>query len=290
MKKENEKDQYDHQTEFRITGLSRSGNHAVINWILGHLQEEKFCFLNCTEPKHNPFETCRPLGPDGRSWDTNIPNFSIEEERRGNFARKDYLLYSHEDSFLGPLQHPEFQKNRENWLGKTMRKNDILILRDPFNLFASRRKAGLLLGHRTHGAKPMSLKTLRRIYKQHAKEVLGRSEILRDKVIINFNRWVKDHSYRAAIAEELELQHTDEGMKEVSKVAGGSSFDGTSISAENLRRKLENRWKTYASEPQFRELFDAELTGLTRQIFGEIEPVRALSKVSKNEKKFSYSF
>ncbi|MGA9589510.1 MAG: hypothetical protein WBV11_06740, partial [Salegentibacter sp.] len=72
--------------------------------------------------------------------------------------------------------------------------------------------------------------------------------------------------------------------------AGGSSFEGTSISAENLRRKLENRWKTYASEPQFRELFDAELTRLTRQIFGEIEPVRALSKVSKNEKKFSYSF
>lgn len=289
MEKHDEQDQITHQNEIRITGLSRSGNHAVINWILGHLQERDFCFLNCAEPKHNPFKTCRPLGAGEKSWDTNIPNFDIKEEMRGNFAWKDYLLYSHEDSFLGPLKHRAYIENREKWLGKAGRRKDVLIIRDPFNLFASRKKAGLLLGHHTHGAKPMSLNNVRRIYKQHAKEVLGRSDFLKDKVVINFNRWVKDRLYRKSIARQLELEHTDEGMKQVSRVAGGSSFDGTAISAEELQRKLEERWKKYAADPEFHEIFDEELRELSNAVFGETEAAKVLSRSPQKEKQLSYS-
>lgn len=289
MKKTDEKDQINHQNEIRITGLSRSGNHAVINWILGHLQEKEFCFLNCAEPKSNPFDTCRPLGPGEKSWYTNIPDLNIREEMCGDFVWKDYLLYSHEDSFLGPLKHRVFRENREKWLGRAGKRKDVLIIRDPFNLFASRRKAGLLLGHNTHGAKPMSLNSLRRIYKQHAKEVLGRSDFLKDKVVINFNRWVKDRLYRKNIAGQLELEHTDEGMKEVSRVAGGSSFDGVKISTEKLQQKLEERWKEYSVDPQFHEIFDEELIELSEAIFGETEAAKVLSRSPQKEEQFSYS-
>lgn len=288
MKEKLHQEQYDHKNEFRITGISRSGNHAVINWILGHIQEKKFCFLNCTEPKFNPFESSRPLTPQGDSWYTNIPAFNMAEERKGNFLWKDYLLYSHEDSFLGPLEHREFKKNRESWLGKPKSRKDILIIRDPFNLFASRRKAGFLRGHESDtGPKPMSVHSVRRIYKQHAKEVLGRSNFLKDKVVINFNRWVKDPGYREAIAIALDLEHTDEGMKEVSRVAGGSSFDGTSISAGELHAKLEKRWKNYISDPAFREIFDAELLALSKEIFGETEAGNAILNYSQKEEEFS---
>ncbi|SOC79903.1 hypothetical protein SAMN06296241_1443 [Salinimicrobium sediminis] len=289
MKEKLHQEQLDHQNEFRITGISRSGNHAVINWILGHIQDKEFCFLNCTEPKFNPYETCRPLGSEEDSWYTNIPDFNIEEERKGNFIWKDYLLYSHEDSFLGPLEHREFKKNRERWIGKAKNRKDILIIRDPFNLFASRRKAGFLLGHEPEaGPKPMSVHSIRRIYKQHAKEVLGKSNFLKDKVVINFNRWVKNPVYREAIALELGLEHTDEGMQEVSRVAGGSSFDGTSISAAELHRKLEERWKIYAPDPAFQGIFDAELIALSKEIFGETEALKAILEYSKKEEEFSY--
>ena len=280
-----EKERFDHDKEFRITGISRSGNHAIINWILAHIQDKEFCFLNCTEPKFNPFETCRPLGPEEKGWHTNISGLDVSQEVKGNFIWKDYLLYSHEDSFLGPLVHPGFRKKREQWVGRARSKKDILIIRDPLNLFASRRKAGFLLGHEIHsGHKPMSVNSIRRIYKQHAKEVLGRSNFLKDKIIINFNLWVKNKDYRNAIVQQLGLEeHTDEGMRTVSRVAGGSSFDGTSISASELHRRLEERWKEYAEEPDFREIFDEELIDLTIQIFGKTEAVKTTANFGKQE-------
>ena len=282
---------YHHQQEFRVTGISRSGNHAIINWILGHLQDKTYCFLNCAEPKFNPFKTCRPLGANEKCWETNIPDFDIEKEINGNFSKKDYLLFSHEDSFLGPLVHRDFRENRERWLGRPAHRKDILIIRDPFNLFASRRRAGFLLGYENNfKLRPMSAHSLRRIYKQHAKEVLGRSNFLKNKLVIHFNRWVKDPEYRRDIATALELDHTDEGMRQVSRVAGGSSFDGTSIATEELHPKLEVRWKNYAADPAFRQIFDEELIDLSSQIFGETEAVKAFSRKAAEKKTAHYSF
>ena len=291
MMEKKEKTEFDHDKEFRITGISRSGNHAIINWILAHIQEKDFCFLNCTEPKFNPFETCRPLGPEEKGWHTNISTFDFYQEVKGNFIWKDYLLFSHEDSFLGPLVHPRFLEKREQWVGRARSKKDILIIRDPFNLFASRRKAGFLLGHENHsGHRPMSVNSIRRIYKQHAKEVIGKSNFLKEKIIINFNLWVKSKDYRSAIAKKLGLEnHTDEGMRKVSGVAGGSSFDGTSISARELHRRLEERWREYAGESDFWEIFDEELLDLTIEIFGETEAVKAFSDFGMEEEKLDHS-
>ena len=286
-----EQKQFSHDKEIRITGISRSGNHAVINWILAHIREKNFCFLNCTEPKFNPFESCRPLGPEEKGWYTNISNLNFNQEVKGNFVWKDYLLFSHEDTFLGPLVHPKFLEKREQWVGRARSKKDILIIRDPFNLFASRRKAGFFLDQGNHsGHKPMSVNSVRRIYKQHAKEVLGKSNFLKEKIVINFNLWVRSQDYRSTIVKKLGLKnHTDEGMREVSHVAGGSSFDGTSIPARELHRRLEERWKEYAGESDFREIFDEELIDLTIQIFGETEAVKTFSNFETQEEKSIHS-
>ncbi len=42
--------------EFRFVGLQRSGNHAVINWILSQCKGEKI-FLNFAQPYNNPYKT-----------------------------------------------------------------------------------------------------------------------------------------------------------------------------------------------------------------------------------------
>lgn len=93
--------------EFRVIGLSRSGNHAIINWILKQARG-RTCFLNCAEPNTNPFRTARPLD-DGRSVIANYADFDFSAEREQRFSRKDLLMFSHEDCFLGPIAKSRFE-------------------------------------------------------------------------------------------------------------------------------------------------------------------------------------
>ena len=254
--------------QLRIVGLSRSGNHAVINWILHQLQG-KYCFLNCTEPKYNPYYTSRPLSAEGDSYKTNIEEFDLEAEQQGNFSQKDHLIFSHEDCFLGNMETKKNREQLEEWVGKAEEKQNILVLRDPFNAFASRVKSGLIQGHHTHhGAKPISTLTLRRIYKQHAKEFLRQKKNLKNLVPINFNQWNSSVEYRRKIADELGLDFSDEGYKKVTETAGGSSFDGVEFSGNPHKMNLQDRWENYKDDETYWELFDAEIADYSEKIFG----------------------
>lgn len=262
------------ENEIRLVGISRSGNHAVVNWIINQL-EGSYCFLNCTEPKHNPFITARPLDDNGIVYKTNIKDFALEKEQQGILSKKDFLIYNHEDCFLGSLNKKKLQETHQKWVGRSGTRKDVLILRDPFNVFASRIKAGLLRGHYTHhGAKPISLLTLKRIYKQHAREYLGEKNNLRNKVNVNFNFWTVDEAYRKEIATRLEIPFSDRGFKEVPQVAGGSSFDGIKFSGAADKMNVHSRWKQFAEDQDYRQMFDEELVELTRKIFGDIPPLK----------------
>ena len=257
------------EKENRFTGISRSGNHAIINWVIKQLNGS-FCFLNCTEPKQNPYFTARPLNPAGKVLETNLIDLDLQAEQKGNFQKKKHLLYSHEDCFLGPLDHKIFKENHDLWVGKSEHFQDVLILRDPFNLFASRIKSGLIEGHNTHhGTSPISRRTLIRIYKQHAREFLGINNYLRNKICVNYNKWASSKNYRKHIAEEMGIPFTDDGFEEVKEVAGGSSFDGISYSGKASTMKVNSRWKAFEGEKDFWNLFDVELVELSEKIFGE---------------------
>jgi hypothetical protein len=134
-------DGYVNGTELRIVGMSRSGNHAIINWIIRQAAG-RLCFLNCAEPKSNPFASARRL-VHGAPYIVNYDGFDIAAERRGILSRKAYLLHSYEDCFLGTVNSRSFAVCHEAWVGASCRRVDVLILRDPFNLFASRRKANI---------------------------------------------------------------------------------------------------------------------------------------------------
>src|SRR3954447_26457911 len=121
--------------------MSRSGNHAIINWILAQWPG-RTCFLNCAEPGQNPFLSARPRTPELPPWRALYPDFDIEAERAGLLTRKDLLLHSYEDTFLGPFKKAENEDRHDEWLGRSGRRVDLLILRDPRNLFASRLASG----------------------------------------------------------------------------------------------------------------------------------------------------
>lgn len=252
--------------EVRVVGMSRSGNHAILNWI--YLQAEgSRCFLNCVEPKTNPFTSARPMD-DGQSVWTSNEDLDLAEEAAGRLSPKDWLIYSYEDCFLGMVTHADFENHREAYLGRSAQRTDVLILRDPFNLFASRLRAQY---------DRVTPATAVRIWKQHANEYLGRRRYLpRHRVAISFNRWADDADYRRELAQQLQLRFTDAGFEEVTPTGGGSSFDGRKFSGRASRMKVLERWKKCADDEQYLSTLDPEMLSLSRSIFGEIPGTEAI--------------
>lgn len=271
------------QNEFRIVGMSRSGNHSIINWFIKQIQGH-YCFLNCAEPKTNPFYTARPLELENmnKTYRVNYQEFDLGAERRGSLSPKDYLLYSYEDCFLGMLKNKIFEEQRDAFVGPSHRRVDILILRDPFNLFASRKRSGFFSGRTELSSKPVTHLMAKRIWKQHAKEATNEKSYLgKGRVVIYYNLWVSDPEYRKEIANALELTLIDNSIGEESQVAGGSSFDGLRFIGSANKMEVLERWKHFTHDPDYQNFFDDELIPLSHKIFGHISDERLFStKVS----------
>jgi hypothetical protein len=246
--------------EIRIIGMSRSGNHALIQWILGQLPGT-YCFLNCCEPGTNPYETARPLD-DGRCVRTNVRGLDLASEAAGRFAPKDWLLFNHEDTFLRRACGEAFEEQHDRWVGPSGRRTDVLIVRDPYNLFASRLRSGV-------GS--VTPTTSVRIWKQHARQLLrGPRQLRHNPVLVLYNRWVTDRGYRGALAARLGIPFTDAGIDRVARCAGGSSFDGRAFDGMARRMDVFGRWRDWVDEPSYRALFDEDVMAMSRALFGDV--------------------
>lgn len=255
------------ETEILLVGMSRSGNHALVNWIWAQAQG-RLCFLNCAEGRTNPFTSCRPLD-DGRPWRATEAGFDLAAEAAGALSAKDLLIHSYEDNFLGHVFSPQLRRHRDDWVGRSARRIDMLVLRDPFNLFASRRQAGMDTG------RTVAL----RIWKQHAREFLGdRRHLREDKLVVSYNRWCADRAYRADVAAHLGLAFSDAGREAIAACHGGSSFDGQAYDGRAAEMPVFDRWRRRAEDADYWALFDAETLDLSERIFGTLPAAQWLQR------------
>jgi hypothetical protein len=255
---------YVNTTEIRAVGMSRSGNHAIVNWILAQAPG-RTCFLNCAEPGCNPFETARPRTPELPGWRALYEGFEIEAERKGRLTRKDLLVHSYEDTFLGPFKKPENEARHDEWVGPSARRVDLLILRDPRNLFASRLASG-------YGWLDDAL--VSRVWAQHAREFLGLRRNLRQELLtVSYNEWVTSFDYRRRLAAALGLEFDDRAAHKVPAAAGGSSFDGTAYDGRAEEMPVLRRWHRFAGESRFHRMLTPEVLTLSDRIFGAPVPL-----------------
>ena len=169
------------EVEIRVAGMRRSGNHAIINWLVSHYNDS-VCFLNNCEIG-NPLVN---YGKDSLDKFNGNSLFDFEKEGQGDFRKKDCLIYSYEDKLLEDIFTEHFNDNHNKWLGKSKYRYDVLILRDPFNMFASR----LFRWSRTKEFIFRSKKDSA-LWKSYAREYLGRTSLLsHNKIVINYNRWL----------------------------------------------------------------------------------------------------
>lgn len=256
--------------EIRIVALRRSGHHAVINWVL-HQINGRYAFLNDCRAGTNPFVSCRrsssryraPLSQHNHMW--------WWQEAAGRHSKRDFLLYNYEDQTPEEVGTVEAEANRERWVGRSLRRFDMLIMRDPYNLLAS--KLRWAYGERYQPSLD-SLFATREAWKAHCREYLGETAFLPDRLNVSYNAWFTDRGYRKALADTLGVRWTDRGMQEVARwgpTVWGDSFDGLKYDGRAAEMKVLDRWRAYAEDPTFLRLVDdEELVTLSERVFGRL--------------------
>jgi hypothetical protein len=256
------------QKEIRAVGMRRTGNHALLNWIAKQQPGEVF-HLNNVNPGQNPY----------RQKSTRLMRYHPEHAKmaavyrrqaKGEFIKRDCLIYSYEDWGLAGITQPSFERNRSLYLGKSAQQFEVLILRDPFNLFASRIKQNFQATKR----KKVSMVAL---WLEYAREFVGETHYLPGVICLNYNRWFADVDYRRALAAQLGLVFSDAGLSEVLSLGAGSSFDGTRLNGQARAMDVTNRWRVFADDPDFRRIFqNDEIWHYSEQIFGHLPGTEVL--------------
>ncbi|NET43927.1 hypothetical protein [Okeania sp. SIO2B3] len=276
------------QKEIRVLGMRRCGNHAIINWIKSQ-QTGKCQFINDI-PKTNPYrykyENLRERFPQ---YKKEIEGY--RQQAQGNFVKKDCLIYSYEDYVVQQVTNDLiFNVKHDLYFGKSAIRYDVIIIRDPFNLLASRlqkhkkfledpnhQENYLSVSRRNYLLARYSNKTMVDLWIDYAKEYLGETNYLKhNKICVNYNQWFADVEYRRNIAEKLQIEFSDAGIDRVTSFGGGSSFEGKEFNKKATSMDVLNRWQKVSDDPQYKKFFNQEIFEYSERIFGHIPGTESL--------------
>lgn len=189
----------------------------------------------------------------------------IDRENLRKYRVKDLFIHSYEHYDLSNIIKPWFEERREEFLGKSEHRFDILILRDPYNNFASliKKEESINLSKNPDA--------IIKKWIEHAKEYLGLSNYFQNRISISYNEWFTNKAYRQKIAEALGLVFTDAGINMVPNVGKGSSFDKVNYAGQASQMNVLSRYKVFLDHPiMLKVLANKELNELSEEIFGSI--------------------
>ena len=249
---------------FIVHGMKRSGNHAVLNWLKAH---DHFIHFN------NVYRIAMVL--DG---EIELPNQPYPYRRwlKARYKEKGMgALFPFER--LSPRSYiASFEDHRLDWRafeGAPLPVVNMIIIRDIENLMASRIKKGMSRDSRAYPTEHNDdMQRVIDTWKMHARECLGETQHIPDSIVIPFNRWFSDQSFRRELAEQLGYTFTDEGLSKVSTKGDGSSFDQTNY--DNRGQKMDVLDRVQRLSEQERAVFDSvmddpELQDLNRRLFSD---------------------
>tara|TARA_R110002049_G_scaffold7179_3_gene42624 strand:+ start:265 stop:1008 length:744 start_codon:yes stop_codon:yes gene_type:complete len=243
--------------------MKRAGSHAVLDWITT-LFPGNVCFLNDVI---NDRTVC------SSKECCDLPSLPLARRTRAG-DEKDLLLFNLED--------PSLANTGTWWLDTgaqsgTAKRVSILLLRDPFNLFASRLKAardevGSVFSNNLLPPFNHPEKILHQMWIEHAREFLNETSLIDgQKVIINYNQWCFDEGYRQTLSREIGGNETTGLTQLIPRQGFGSSFEGWRGRVLKNRVGLLNRWRHFQEDSTYLNLIEnEEMQKLSLQIFGPI--------------------
>ncbi len=224
------------RTELLINmfGIRRSGNHLIGDWLVGQL-------------------------PDSTAVGKNVQIdyfYFLHEWQKKNQYLKCFLVQIEEH----PIGCVEMAYSE---YADAIKK--IVILRDPYNLFASRIKH-----YKIDKAPFFNDKFVTYHWVDYARYFLNHPS---DVICVSYNHFCKDISYRrslcAALGRDFNSEKDLKFMNQInSRYSGGSSFDRAAYDGKGSEMKTLDRWEIYKDDPNYRCLFTDEIKMLSEQIFG----------------------
>lgn len=212
---------------FVLNGMKRSGNHAFVMWMAANADVLFFNNVVALDPimrGKRPMPEPLPF----RRW--------LRQQKSVSFLAKI--------GALGKDVLASFEDLDPHWslFSKTPRRtSSILILRDPYNLFASRIRAGGKLNLAPLARPPDPVfQGMIELWKVHARVFLNETDARVD-VPVYYNSWFSSREYRSYIADRLGIRSSDAGLDVVSEIGGGSSFDGTEYDGRARQMTVLNR-------------------------------------------------
>jgi hypothetical protein len=271
---------------YHVWGIRRSGNHAVVGWILKHRGLPYVHFNDIQDPRD-------PLTPGG----IDVSGVPMWKYKRGLLRKIRYRFFArNRSSFAGSDPSLDYRGlaavpslacrvfSYEDKLVADTRcasgialpgesSRSVLLLRDPFNLFASLLRSGYF---------SRDLDELPAVYLSHAEKFLSRNDA--QFVGINYNDWVQDAGYRISIARQLGFGTDGAAYEHVPRNGGGSSFSGRNFTGKAWRMDVFGRWRHMAenehflrliSTPQIRAVATRIFPALASEVYGALSARRS---------------
>jgi hypothetical protein len=226
-------------------GMRRSGHHAVLDWVMAQLPGPQHHFNNelLTKPQFKWQASAKAAA--------RVLSVNFEDVRVDRFAE------------TRPESQSVYRRCERRCLGEIVRRIYLLVVRDPYNTFASR------LSHPwfRKEARKRPDKYIRK-WKDYARFYLG-SPPFPGLLRINYNRWFVDAAYRRELSAELGLEFSDDGLHRIPRAGGGSSFDSYAHQGNAQAMDVLSRWRTVEHQPAFQAvLSDVDVRRLAERIFG----------------------
>ncbi len=231
--------------EVRLLAMRRSGHHAVVHWILSQLAGPGL-FAN-----DGKLDGGRLVGNRFSRY-VNLGDGAIARDRAGDLVAKDLYLWNAEDRTVEEMAGLAAAAAR----GASAEVIHLLVLRDPWNWLASRRRA--------EPERPLAGTPELAAWKGQVREALRRSRVLEPLVAVDFRRWVAEEEYRRSLAARLDLAFTDAGFREVA-LPGLSSFATEAVRADNA--VVLSRYRELADDAEIQAALDGEVRELAAEFF-----------------------
>ncbi len=223
-----------------LWGIRRAGNHVIHPWLLRQFQHPMYEMLNV-------------------EYDAVV---SPGAEKRQFIKDCSTLLVGFESHPLTTVRTFEHNNYFEKSLGHYDKIKNIIILRDPWNLFASQLSCGeRRLGH------PVGY-----LWAEYAKSFIEKPY---DAEYVSYNEFVTDETYRRALSEKIGGTFNDSTIDDVSKHGRGSSFDETTYNGRGREMDVFGRWKVWRDVDTYKRLFTQEVEELADKLFGKWKPGEA---------------
>jgi hypothetical protein len=243
----------------RVMGMRRSGNHAIINWLLANFNNGKEVIerykTNCSIINDSTYV------PIFINSNASIVFFNscVEDPFWGiksdfDLSNLNLIIHSYEDKLFSYIE--EHSYNKCNNLEENI--INIIILRDPYNMFASRQK------YIDNYWTKVDLLHID-MWIAYAEEALNINNNINNKIIILYNKWLTDKDYRDDIANKLGVYNFD-NTRIVSTCGNGSSFVGVKL--DEVQNYLE-RYKSVKLSDEVDDMLNNDrVKSLVNQLFG----------------------